>query len=129
LKETTLDDGYSVLRFSGEDRNLDLDFDREDIFPDLPFLKASAERGCGFCGLRRSTLQDVLASQFAKNDDVDGRLGLSMLGYNWDQDDRYNKQIPGDPTAQWRDLSHPSVLASNADLSLKRAFHFDVVAG
>jgi hypothetical protein len=127
LEEAILDDGHPVLKYNGTD--LELDFDRWDTFPDLPGLEESAEMGCGFCGLLRSTLQDILADQFAKHGNVDGRLRLSKLVYAIDRDEYEDfSEYWNDPSGRWEGLSHLRLLAQNADDSLYAVFCFDVVA-
>jgi len=127
LEEITLDDERRVLH---SDQDIELDFDCWDTFPELPDLKASAESGCDFCGLLRSTLQDELAQTYAENDEMDTRLHITRLSYVWDRDkyqdskhfwNRYSR-------TQWGGLSQLNIMVRNADLSIHTGFCFDILA-
>jgi len=91
-------DGQDILSFPGGDgsqewsRQLWLDYTHHDSLPDLPRLKASAETGCAFCAILRST---ALELGFAKPVQVTFKLcyiwypktipqyGLSTLVASW----------------------------------------------
>jgi hypothetical protein len=118
LEEITLDDGQIVLDFGG--RFLGLEYDRWDSFPDFPDLQSSAQEGCGFCDLLRTTLQDHYAPKFAplsKNRAVDRRIHLSNLGYRWTKLSRRGNGI------DWLEIN-----ASNTDLDVNDNFRFYVMA-
>jgi hypothetical protein len=65
-----------LLIFEGRSR-LPLAYRREDTYPDLPDLKSSADKGCAFCDILRTTILDNYQTELDDMYGSSNRLGLS----------------------------------------------------
>jgi hypothetical protein len=67
---------------------LDLTYKRRDTYPGLPSLKASAENGCGFCGMLREVIEIEVPGMRREADKTlpDDMLSLALDPKQFDVD-------------------------------------------
>lgn len=84
---STSEDGNPILQFDDDDRErtFDLDFWCEDVLPDLPRLKGSAEAGCDFCKFLRNA---IIRTEFEHKEET-GAVEMNLY-YVWGVDRSHN---------------------------------------